>query len=898
MLQIRNVKKTYSSGKIKVEALKGISIDFPETGLVFIVGKSGSGKSTLLNILGGLDKMSSGEIVIDGKSTNQFSASDFDAFRNYYIGFIFQDFNLIDEISVYDNIALALKIQAKGHDNNTIEDSLKMVGLEGLGYRKPNELSGGQKQRVSIARALVKDPHIILADEPTGALDSKTGEQLILSLKSLSKNKLVIVVTHDEEMAINYGDEIIEIKDGQVINHFVSNDKNKEGNKEEILPNLVKYNSGSEIINEEEINNKIDNEVTNYICINTSKEIVSLAYSDSFPYLYERKEANNRFDEIENIATSEVYRTNEKKIKNKAHIKLSECVKMAFQNFKRKKNRFIALILISIASLYLFSLGWLFSTINVPSIVANNSNDLNLPISYIYSPNKEGYYNSKNVITEEERLNLEEKNGVKFSYSIPTIVYYANPSGDSSSIFAMNYFSGMVEVEDAKELNFKVEGKSNPTGNEILITDYAASELIRNGYVGKKGGVLSTLFLNENSEILNTSIALITNDGNYRYFEIVGIIDTDFEKYQHLISKNLTAAYLDNESMNFQILKDNVYSMIYVGNDFIQNNAVLTNQYFQGDIYINFEFIYNEYIYDNSFIFNYESKNVENNLIKKLEDVDAYEVKWGKIPEILEDNQIILPYSYVANYVDGYYESIDDFMSQVNVKDFTYEKYSDYGTASHLISENIEIVAVVDYGNSYYGESYLVVSDELYSTFINKVHSVQFTDLVFALPASKDVAQNLLISLYEAGYDIGSVVEVDSMVEDLVDVIGPILMGVSIFFALFAFLIVFNFISASVKSRKKEVGILRSMGARNKDILKIFGTEIFIMGVIITLITLIFINSTISGINEIIAGIISLTIFKELFIFLVCLLFLIIASIIPLIRILKHNPIDAIRKVF
>jgi ABC-type lipoprotein export system ATPase subunit len=131
MLQIRNIRKTYSTGKIRVEALKGISLDFPEKGLVFIVGKSGSGKSTLLNIIGGLDKMTSGEIVIDGKSTSNFSSSDFDAFRNYYIGFIFQDFNLIDEINVYDNIALALKIQAKGHDNNTIEDSLKMVGLEG-----------------------------------------------------------------------------------------------------------------------------------------------------------------------------------------------------------------------------------------------------------------------------------------------------------------------------------------------------------------------------------------------------------------------------------------------------------------------------------------------------------------------------------------------------------------------------------------------------------------------------------------------------------------------------------------------------------------------------------------------------------------------------------------------
>ena len=317
MLQIRDIRKTYSTGKVRVEALKGISLDFPEKGLVFIVGKSGSGKSTLLNIIGGLDKMSSGEIVIDGKSTTQFSKSDFDAFRNYYIGFIFQDFNLIDEINVYDNIALALKIQSKGHDTNTIEDALKMVGLEGLGYRKPNELSGGQRQRVSIARALVKDPNIILADEPTGALDSKTGEALILTLKNLSRNKLVIVVTHDEDMALNYGDEIIEIKDGKIFNHIVSNEELNVNHKEDILPNLVKYDYNSEILSEEEITSKLKKDVTNYVCINTSKETVSLAYSDAFPYLYERKEEGSRFKEKDNSNQIELIRTQDKKIKNK-----------------------------------------------------------------------------------------------------------------------------------------------------------------------------------------------------------------------------------------------------------------------------------------------------------------------------------------------------------------------------------------------------------------------------------------------------------------------------------------------------------------------------------------------------------------------------------------------------
>ena len=140
MLQLRNITKTYKVGNGQVVALDNINIDFPDKGIVFVVGKSGSGKSTLLNILGGLDKMDNGEIIIDGKSTSDFSGSDFDAYRNYHIGFIFQEFNLLDDLTVRENIALALRMQAKGHDATTIDEALKLVNLEGLGYRNYNFL--------------------------------------------------------------------------------------------------------------------------------------------------------------------------------------------------------------------------------------------------------------------------------------------------------------------------------------------------------------------------------------------------------------------------------------------------------------------------------------------------------------------------------------------------------------------------------------------------------------------------------------------------------------------------------------------------------------------------------------------------------------------------------------
>lgn len=220
MLQINNLSKTYCSKKSgKINALKCISVDFGERGLVFLTGKSGSGKSTLLNLIGGIDSATSGEIVICGRSSSSFSEEDFEDYRNSSVGFVFQDYNLIESYKAGENIGLALELQGKPAARSEIEALMQKVALcdeqgNSLYNRKINELSGGQKQRVAIARALIKDPKIILADEPTGALDSKTGAQLYELLKKLSKDKLVIVVSHDVENAKKYGDRIIELQDG------------------------------------------------------------------------------------------------------------------------------------------------------------------------------------------------------------------------------------------------------------------------------------------------------------------------------------------------------------------------------------------------------------------------------------------------------------------------------------------------------------------------------------------------------------------------------------------------------------------------------------------------------------------------------------------------------------
>ena len=196
MLEVKNLCKTYrSKDGVSVEAAKNISLRFPEKGMVFILGRSGSGKSTLLHLLGGLDRYDSGEILIHGTSTKDFSNAMMDSYRNTYVGFIFQDYNVLPEFTVGANVALAMELQGVKASNERINEILAEVDLSDYAKRKPNELSGGQLQRVAIARALIKDPDIILADEPTGALDSATGRVVFDTLKRLSKRKLVIIVS-------------------------------------------------------------------------------------------------------------------------------------------------------------------------------------------------------------------------------------------------------------------------------------------------------------------------------------------------------------------------------------------------------------------------------------------------------------------------------------------------------------------------------------------------------------------------------------------------------------------------------------------------------------------------------------------------------------------------------
>lgn len=218
MLEIRGVKKVYKTGGIKRTVLKNIKINFRTSEFAAILGPSGSGKTTLLNIVGGLDDYTGGDLIINEKSTKKFRDKDWDAYRNHRIGFVFQSYNLIPHQTVLNNVKLALTLSgiSKREAVRRAKKALKEVGLEEHIDKRPAQLSGGQMQRVAIARALVNNPDILLADEPTGALDSETSVQIMDLLKEISKTKLVVMVTHNPELAEEYATRIITLKDGEI----------------------------------------------------------------------------------------------------------------------------------------------------------------------------------------------------------------------------------------------------------------------------------------------------------------------------------------------------------------------------------------------------------------------------------------------------------------------------------------------------------------------------------------------------------------------------------------------------------------------------------------------------------------------------------------------------------
>ncbi|MCR4661314.1 MAG: ATP-binding cassette domain-containing protein [Clostridia bacterium] len=502
MIEVKNLCKTYTIKKSNevTKALDDVSICFPETGMVFLLGKSGSGKSTLLNVCGGLDKPDSGEIIIMGRSSKDFTASNFDSYRNTYVGFVFQEYNILNEFSVSENIALALELQGKKNNKEAVANLLKEVDLVGFESRKPNTLSGGQKQRIAIARALIKDPKIIMADEPTGALDSKTGKQVLDTLKKLSEKRLVIVVSHDREFAEYYGDRIIELKDGKIIRDET---KNKlEANDLTDGIKLIGTNTLS-IKDVQSLDNDAKQKVIDFISSAEGNLIVSNETNmiESFKTA-NRIDDNDRTEIFEDSATTKnplfvkKYENDETNF-IKSHMPFTKAFRMALSSLKIKKFRLALTIILSTIAFILFGVASSLMTYNEYDVQRRSleeSDYSGLIVNQVYSSNISIPFldfSENTYFTDTEIKDMYAKFGNN------TLAAFMTTSSSYSSIYVQNvmpthetltcytYTSSInglaISGDNSQYRTSKLISGSYPTkANEIAISKWYATCLINN----------------------------------------------------------------------------------------------------------------------------------------------------------------------------------------------------------------------------------------------------------------------------------------------------------------------------------------------------------------------------------------------------------------------------------
>lgn len=982
MLSVRNLTKIYKiKGKDvkQVIALDNVSIDFPETGMVFLLGKSGSGKSTLLNSIGGLDTFNSGEILIKGKSSRDFKQSDFDAYRNTFIGFIFQEYNILEEFTIGKNLALALELQGKKADNAAVNALLDKVDLSGYYKRKPNQLSGGQKQRVAIARALIKDPEIIMADEPTGALDSNTGKQVMDTLKKLSKEKLVIIVSHDREFAEVYGDRVIELKDGHIISdntkHEIEAAKSASG-VSFIDDKIIHIKKGQQLNREDLI------KINQMIIDNTNNQDTIISF-DEKPNREIKKSAF-----ITDNGNREVFKSTTKEdIKLKSYdpnqfrlirskMKVKDAFKMGSSSLKHKPIRLFFTILLSFVAFAMFGLADTMASYDVATSTYESlkmTKTHNLPITAV-EIDQYGY-KSTNGMTKSSAAKIKERhtdynfyeviNSGKDSYYSSGTSYslinatrkedsYGNSYSYSSSdsIYAMT-LAGVLPLNEtiARELHLtKIEGHYPVADDEVVITEHMFN-CIKRSYeninsfsdlAGKtfNGGGLSK-YVEGHYDEHNSWVNSYTEGP-----KIVGLVkdDTDISKYikdeNSTSNNNSMQSYLEYSEIQsltqygllnmcfvapskYESLADG-YTMsrelrYYIGDE----KPDWCSSLYKSDIYT-LEQVQSEfdiwkatknvgYGYTQTRYYNPSKGDTRPADAETVEQYFTFAgdgilyTKTGVDINHLKDNQIIL--GSLSNY------SSDTSDPQTLLNDGL--KYTLVNQKGDTLYE-FEVVAIakgskVDNYNSgwvsYGYEPNVYGSNSSMVVMTSKLYKEIFTGCDYLITRlkgnSSDSALVRDIVNYNSngnGYNIKftASTQIDSFASMIVNM-KQVFLYTGIGFAVFASFLLMNFISISINYKKREIGVLRAIGAGKKDVFSIFFSESFVIAVInfvlatiATFVASFFINRSLYQELGFKITLLTVGIRQIALLIAVSLGVAFISTLLPVYKIARKNPIDSI----
>ena len=628
MLEIKNLKKIYKTkGGQEVRALDDVSVKFPETGMVFLLGKSGSGKSTLLNVTGGLDKPDSGEIIIKGKNSKDFSGADFDSYRNTYIGFIFQEYNILNEFNIEQNIELALQLQGKKNDKAAVDQLLEQVDLKGLAKRKPNTLSGGQKQRVAIARALIKNPEIIMADEPTGALDSNTGKQVFDTLKKLSKEKLVIIVSHDRDFAEIYADRIIELADGKIISDMSKSHiepKPLNENINIVNDNVLSIKNASELKKDdvEKIYELLKSQTGEIIITSNDKNVK--AVKQAIHVSDDNK--SEVFNDTKEINTKEYDPKQTKFIKS--HLPFSRAFKIGASSLKSKPVRMIFTIFLTIVALVMFGVTSTLMLYNesysVSEALKNSDNDYeqisksykyeNISHNLDYSTGTDEISSSYTQYTNTAFSNKDiEQLNQKSNNKYAGVIKFGRSSYYSSSASPILTFNKVVGFSDTNYYPIKGitglidagESYLNSNGFSIVAGTYPTNydEIAISDYVYKMLQLSDSTITSYDSVIYSKSKTLFDASFDYRStkFKITGIINTGTipSVFDELNGKSTNlnqnqlkellerfTSYIGNSFHLMGYVSDNFYNYHYKNSN-NKENSIYINAIYPHGLYIN-----------------------------------------------------------------------------------------------------------------------------------------------------------------------------------------------------------------------------------------------------------------------------------------------------------------------
>ena len=864
MLKLKKIAKDYVSGESKVQALRGISIEFRRNEFVSILGQSGCGKTTLLNIIGGLDRYTTGDLIINGKSTKDFKDKEWDAYRNYSVGFVFQSYNLIPHQTVLSNVELALTISGVGKKERRkrAKEVLGQVGLKEQIHKKPNQLSGGQMQRVAIARALVNNPDIILADEPTGALDTKTSVQIMELLKKISKDKLIIMVTHNPDLAEKYSTRVVKILDGKITDDSNPYNGEKEDTKAKSGRTSMKFLTAFHLSLNNLMTKKGRTILTSFA---GSIGIIGIAL-----ILAISTGVQNYIDKVEEDTLSSYPITIEEITIDMSSMMENLMGQQEVDTESQEEGKIYSSDIMD----------------EMLTTLSNKKENNNLKALKEYLDSE-----GNNIATNS--------NGIQYSYNLPINLYSPDTSNGITQV-------NPSTVMDAVGMGDMIEARNNSSVMEMM---GGSSAMISSTDVWTE--------MLDNQELLESQYDLLAGNWPKEYNEVVVMVDKDNQVSDY----TLYSLGLKNQDE----LKEK-WKAIENGEE--TEKTEQTSYTYQELLNLRFKLILNPDYYEkqnNLWIDKSEDEEYMKKKINDAEEIKVVGIIRQNDQTVATAMNAGVGYTkklkeYVINKSEEY-QIVKDQKEDAETNVFSGLKFPtdedekvDY--ASMTQEQRMALMSLSSEEIAKMMETYTQNKDASYEKNLEKLGAIDLSSpsAINIYPKdfeSKDAISNAIEEYNQKQRDEGK----EENVINYTDMVGIMMKSVTqivniISYVLIAFVAISLIVSSimigiityiSVLERTKEIGILRAIGASKKDISRVFNAETFIIGLIsgvigigITVLLTIPINLVIYNLTNVkVNAMVPLN--AGIILILISMILTIIAGLIPAKMASKKDPVIALR---